>query len=325
MKKLLWAAAGLIVLGVLAAGGYAGWFVHDFRKPGPLKAETAVVVPPGSPLGVAARRLAEAGVIESRARFLKQIKYLTDGAPIQAGEYRFPARVSPAAAYAMLANGEIVRYALTIPEGWPAVKVQARLQAATELTGKISVPDEGSVLPDTYSYTRGETRAAVLARMQAAMRKTLAKLWANRVPGLPLASPEEAVILASIVEKETGKPSEYARVAGVYVNRLKRGMLLQADPTVIYPITKGLPLGRRIRLSELRAVNGYNTYARAGLPEGPIANPGRAALAATLQPAQTQALYFVADGSGGHVFATTLDDHNRNVARWRQYRTQQGI
>jgi len=325
MKKLLWAAGALIAIGVLAVAGYIGWFVHDFRGPGPLKAEAAVVVPPGSPLGVAARKLAQAGVIASRARFLKQIRYLTDSTPIQAGEYRFPAHVSPAAAYAMLVNGEVVRYALTIPEGWPAVKVHARLLAATELTGEIAVPDEGSVLPDTYSYTRGETRAAVLARMQAAMRKTLAALWSQRAPGLPLASPQDAVVLASIVEKETGKPSEYALVAGVYVNRLKRGMLLQADPTVIYPITRGLPLGRRIRLSELRAVNGYNTYARPGLPVGPIANPGRAALAATLKPAQTQALYFVADGSGGHVFAVTLEEHNRNVARWRRYRVEQGI
>lgn len=325
MKTLLWVVSALAVAGLLAAGGTIGWFIHDFRKPGPLTAETAVVVPPGSTLGAAARSLDDAGVINDRARFLKQVRRLTDGAAIQAGEYRFPARVSAADAYAMMVRGDVVHYALTIPEGWPAVKVQAKLMAAPALTGEVAVPDEGSVLPDTYSYTRGETRAAVLRRMQAAMRTTLAKLWAGRAPGLPLATPQEALTLASIVEKETGKPSEYGQVAGVYVNRLKRGMLLQADPTVIYPITKGLPLGRRIRLSELRAVNGYNTYARAGLPVGPIANPGRSALKATLNPARTDALYFVADGSGGHVFATTLEAHNRNVARWRRFRAEQGI
>ena len=180
------------------------------------------------------------------------------------------------------------------------------------------------MLPNSYSYRRGETRAAVLGRMQAAMRRELARLWARRRPGSAVASPREAIILASIVEKETAKPAERRTVAGVYANRLRRGIPLQADPTVIYPVTQGRPLGRRILLSELRADNGYNTYARAGLPAGPIANPGRASIAAVLDPAPTNALFFVADGTGGHIFADTLAQHQANVERWYAIRRARG-
>ena len=195
---------------------------------------------------------------------------------------------------------------------------------ASALTGTVAVPEEGSVLPDSYAYQRGESRAAVLARMQATMTKTLDKLWAARKPGLPVATRSEAIILASIVEKETGKPSERRMVAGVYANRLRQGMPLQADPTVIYPITQGRPLGRRILRSELRADNGYNTYAVAGLPRGPIANPGRESIAAVLDPAPTDALYFVADGTGGHVFAATLAEHEANRRKWYEIRRDRG-
>jgi UPF0755 protein len=183
---------------------------------------------------------------------------------------------------------------------------------------------EGSVLPDSYGYKRGETRAAVVARMQSAMTRTLDSLWAKRTPNCPVATKEETVTLASIVEKETGKPSERRTIAGVYCNRLKIGMKLDADPTVIYPVTKGKPLGRRILRSELNAVNGYNTYRMAGLPEGPIANPGRDSIAAVLNPAATKALYFVADGTGGHVFAETLQQHQANVEKWYALRRQRG-
>jgi UPF0755 protein len=206
----------------------------------------------------------------------------------------------------------------------PSVQVQERLMAVPFLTGTVDVPPEGSVLPDTYSYRRGESRAAVLGRMQAAMRTELARLWARRQPGAPVVSPEAAVILASIVEKETGKASERRFIAGVFGNRLRRGMPLQSDPTVIYPVTRGRPLGRRILQSELDANNGYNTYRSAGLPIGPIANPGRASIAAVLDPAQTNALYFVADGTGGHVFADTLAQHQANVARWYAIRHARG-
>jgi UPF0755 protein len=195
---------------------------------------------------------------------------------------------------------------------------------ADGLTGGVAVPREGSVLPDSYAYQRGDTRAALVARMQKAMTDYLAAAWAKRKPTAVVKTPAEAIILASIVEKETGKPAERRTVAAVYANRLKLGMPLQADPTVIYPLTKGRPLGRRILQSELRAKNGYNTYASPGLPVGPIANPGRASIDAVLDPAASKALYFVADGTGGHVFADTLAQHNANVQRWYAIRRQRG-
>ena len=180
------------------------------------------------------------------------------------------------------------------------------------------------MLPDSYGYQRGESRAAIVARMQAAMTKSLDALWPKRSTACPILTREQAVTLASIVEKETAKPSERPMIAGVYCNRLAIGMKLDADPTVIYPVTKGKPLGRRILRSELNADNGYNTYRRSGLPDGPIANPGKASIAAVLHPAQTRALYFVADGTGGHVFASTLAEHNANVAKWYAIRRARG-
>jgi len=188
----------------------------------------------------------------------------------------------------------------------------------------VPVPPEGSVLPESYDFERGESRAVVLERMQAAMTETLAELWAKRAPGIAVNSPQEALILASIVEKETGKPSERRMVAGLYSNRVKKGMLLQADPTIIYPITRGKPLGRRIRQSEIAAVNGYNTYTMTGLPQGPITNPGRESIAAVLNPAKTGALYMVADGTGGHAFAEALAEHNANVEKWFALRRARG-
>jgi len=246
------------------------------------------------------------------------------GDPIQAGEFEIPKGASGAAVLDLLQHGQPVQRLVTIPEGTPSIIVHEKLMAQNLLTGDIPVPEEGSVLPDSYSFKRGESRAAVLKRMQDAMTKTLDALWAKRQPHSVVNSKREAIILASVVEKETGKPSERPMVAGVYSNRLRIGMKLDADPTVIYPITKGKPLGRRIRRSELNADNGYNTYARAGLPAGPIANPGRESIAAVLNPAKTEALYFVADGTGGHVFANTLAEHNANVQKWYALRRARG-
>ena len=192
------------------------------------------------------------------------------------------------------------------------------------LTGEIDVPPEGSILPDTYSFERGQERAELVERMQAAMDRYLAEAWAERSGDIAVETMREALILASIVEKETGKPEERQMVAGLYSNRLEEGMMLQADPTIIYPITRGKPLGRRIRQSEIAAVNAYNTYTRTGLPEGPITNPGRESIAAVLDPAETSALFMVADGTGGHVFADTLDEHNANVAEWYALRRKRG-
>jgi UPF0755 protein len=271
----------------------------------------------------AARTLEGAGVIASAERFVFQAK-LFGGGTIKAGEYEFPARASHSQVLSILQSGKALQRMVTVPEGMPSVLVHERLMKAEGLTGEVAVPEEGSVLPDSYSYQRGESRAAVLARMQAAMTRTLDSLWPKKGPHSVVGDKREAVILASIVEKETGKASERPMIAGVYSNRVRIGMKLDADPTVIYPVTKGRPLGRRILLSELRANNGYNTYAMAGLPAGPIANPGKESIAAVLNPAQTPALYFVADGTGGHIFANTLPEHNANVQKWYALRRARG-
>jgi UPF0755 protein len=206
----------------------------------------------------------------------------------------------------------------------PSIMVHERLMAHPNLTGEIAVPAEGSVLPDTYEVSKGESRQAVLDRMQLAMTRTLDELWSRRSARIAVSTPQEALSLAAIVEKETGKPEERRIVAGLYSNRLRQGIMLQADPTIIYPITRGKPLGRRIRQSEIQAVNGYNTYTMTGLPQGPITNPGRESIAAVLNPAQTSALYMVADGAGGHIFSNTLAEHNAAVQKWFQLRRARG-
>jgi UPF0755 protein len=315
----------LVVLAVLALAGLAAglWFIQGWSAAGPAAKPTPVVIAAGSSMVKAARTLEQAGVIGSAERFLFQAK-LFGGGTIKAGEYEFPARASHSQVLAILQSGKGLQRMVTVPEGMPSVLVHERLMRAPALTGEVPVPEEGSILPDSYSYERGESRAAVLGRMQAAMTKTLAELWASRGPNTVVKSPREAVILASIVEKETGKAAERPTIAGVYSNRVRIGMKLDADPTVIYPITKGRPLGRRILLSELRANNGYNTYAMAGLPAGPIANPGKESIAAVLNPGQTKALYFVADGTGGHIFADSLAEHNSNVQKWYAIRRARG-
>ena len=320
MKRLF-----LLIVPVLAilAAGTAFFFL--WAGPGPTSQPKTIIVAPGSSLAKVADQLDEAGAIRGGASTFRAFaRVFGSRDPIQAGEFLIPPGLSADGILNLLQHGRPVQRLVTIPEGMPSVLVHERLMRIPYLTGEIPVPEEGSVLPNSYDYQRGETRAAVLGRMQAAMQRELARLWAARRPGIAVSSPREAIILASIVEKETGKPSERRRVAGVYTNRLKRGMALGADPTVIYPITRGRPLGRRILRSELRADNGYNTYVRAGLPIGPIANPGRESIAAVLNPLPTRELYFVADGTGGHVFAETLQQHNANVQRWYAIRRARG-
>ena len=299
--------------------------VHSWGGAGPNARTLTFTVPQGASLNSAARDLKKAGAVSSASRFRLLAKLFGSGEAIKAGEYRIPPHLSQSDILKLLQGGRTLQRLVVVPEGWPAVLVQDALAKAQGLTGPAPLPAEGSVLPDSYAFERGDTRASVAAHMQRAMRSYLAQAWAKRKPGIVVQTPAQAVILASIVEKETGKPSERRLVAAVYGNRLKRGMPLQADPTVIYPITHGRPLGRRILQSELHAKNGYNTYAESGLPRGPIANPGRASIDAVLDPASSQALYFVADGSGGHVFANTLAEHNANVAKWREYRRAHGI
>jgi UPF0755 protein len=298
--------------------------VQSWGGAGPAQRNLSVTVAPGSSLTGAAEALEAAGAIRSAGRFRIFARLFGANDPIKAGEYRIPAHLSQSDILKMLQGGKTLQRFVMVAEGWPSVMVRGALMKAQGLRGEVAVPAEGSVLPDSYSFQRGDTRQFVLDRMQRAMVRYLAVAWGKRKPGIAVSTPRDALILASIVEKETGKASERRMVAAVYSNRLKRGMKLQADPTVIYPVTKGMPLGRRILRSELENDNGYNTYAKVGLPIGPIANPGRASIDAVLDPAQTNALYFVADGTGGHVFAETLEQHNANVQKWYAIRHARG-
>ena len=307
-----------LFVGMAAASTWGWWGSSDVEQ------DTAFVVPSGSSLTSVARKLEDEELIGSADSFLLWAKILGGGDPIKAGEFLLPAGSSPSEILDTFQHGEVIRRFVTIPEGLPSIMVHERLMAETLLSGSVPVPAEGSVLPESYDFERGETRAAVLARMQQAMTETIAELWPKRSADIAVSTPGEAVTLASIVEKETGVARERRMVAGLYSNRVKQGMLLQADPTIIYPITRGKPLGRRIRQSEIAAINGYNTYTMVGLPRGPITNPGRASIEAVLNPAKTDALYMVADGRGGHVFASTLPQHNANVARWFAIRRARG-
>ena len=296
-----------------------GWY-----GPGPGGKTTTLIVREGSTLAGLTPQLRESGVISSRQLFKAGVRLFASSDPIQAGEFEIPKGASAASIVDLLQHGRPVQRLITVTEGMPSIVVQERLAANRFLTGPTPSIPEGSVLPDSYSFERGENRADVVQRMQSAMTRTLDQLLAKGGGNCPVRSREEIVTLASIVEKETGKASERRMVAGVYCNRLRIGMKLDADPTVIYPITKGKPLGRRIKRSELNAVTGYNTYREPGLPEGPIANPGKESIAAVLNPAQTNALYFVADGTGGHVFADTLEQHEANRKRWYEIRRARG-
>jgi UPF0755 protein len=318
VRRTLPVAAGLVLAAFLVL--YLLWWGAG-PKPGP----HTIIISEGATVASAARKLEKEGAIPGTAKTYYVIaRVLGSHDPIQAGEFEIPKGMGGAAILDLLQHGKPVQRLITVTEGMPSIVVSGKLAANPYLVGPTPVIEEGSVLPDSYGYQRGETRTALVKRMQSAMQKTVAELWQKRSTDCPIALPEQAVILASIVEKETGKPSERPMIAGVYCNRLKIGMKLDADPTVIYPVTKGKPLGRRILKSELNAQNGYNTYRKPGLPDGPIANPGKASIEAVLHPAQTKALYFVADGTGGHVFAETLAQQNANVARWFAIRRQRG-
>ncbi len=322
--KLRKLGCGILAALVLAVGVGGGSFVWSWTSAGPLTRETAIVVPEGSNLTRLAQQLEEKGAISSADSFLIKAKIFGGGAGIKKGEFLLPAGASQSQILSILQGNAVLRRMVTIPEGMPSILVYEKLMAEPLLTGSIEVPAEGSVLPESYDFERGESRAAVLGRMQSAMNRVLAEAWEKRVENIAVASPREALVLASIVEKETGVASERRMVAGLYSNRLRQGMMLQADPTIIYPITKGKPLGRRIRQSEIQAINGYNTYAMTGLPSGPITNPGKASIEAVLNPAETDALFMVADGSGGHAFATTGAEHNANVEKWYAIRRAKG-
>ena len=311
----------LALLGLVAGGLLFSW---TFLGGASVTKDTNFTIPAGASVSAVAQKLESEGLISSASGFMLQARIFGSGKPIQAGEFELTPGMSQGDILSAFQSGDVVRRFVTIPEGMPSILVWERLMAEDLLSGEVAVPPEGSILPDTYAFERGQSRASLVEQMQAAMDKALAEEWAKRRPGIAVDTMRDALTLAAIVEKETGKPEERRMVAGLYSNRVRTGMLLQADPTIIYPITKGKPLGRRIRQSEIAAVNGYNTYTRPGLPEGPITNPGRASIAAVLNPETTGALFMVADGTGGHWFADTLEQHNANVAKWYAIRRERG-
>ncbi len=289
---------------------------------GPLKQETLVVIPKGSSVGHIALRLDEHGVIHSPRLFSLTYYALAHNIPLHAGEYRFIPGVTPRKILQMLQKGEVHYRSLTIPEGLTTTQIMTLIDNTEGLTGAVPVDiDEGELLPETYLFTYGDSREALVKRMFLDQHRLLTALWPARSAELPFTTPREAVILASIVEKETALPEERPRIAAVFINRLRRGMRLQSDPTVIYALTGGTgPLDRPLTRHDLRKELPHNTYTNAGLPPTPIAHPGKAALQAVLNPIETLELYFVADGTGGHAFAKTLAEHNKNVRAWRRIR-----
>lgn len=319
-RRVAVAGAGALAVLLLAAVLAGAWGLWIYGGAGPAAAkgsETTVMLRRGAGVAEIASSLEQARVIRSGSVFAAAAQLTGAARELKAGEYAIPSRASLRQVLEQIRDGRVVRHLVTIPEGVTSQMAVDILMANPVLTGSLPTPPEGSILPETYDVHRGEERAAVLQRMLDAQDRLLGDLWAKRQEGLPFRTPDQAVTLASIVEKETALAAERPRIAAVFVNRLRSGIRLESDPTIIYGLTQGRPLGRGIRRSELERPTPYNTYQINGLPPTPIANPGRASLAAVLDPPKSTELFFVADGTGGHVFATTYADHLRNVARWR--------
>ena len=310
-----------VVLGIIALGGALYMGKREFTEPGPLSEPRSVLISRGADVDTIASLLKRQNVIDSDLVFTVAVRLNKAGDKLKAGEYLFQPGVSMEQVLDDIVTGRSVLHAITVPEGLTSEQIIARVASDTVLVGDVpEVPPEGTLLPETYKFTRGATRQQIVEQMKSAHARAVEEIWARRAPDLPIENQQEFVTLASIVEKETGRADERPRVASVFINRLRENMRLQSDPTIIYGIFggKGKPSDRPIYRSDLTNENPYNTYVVDGLPPTPIANPGRAALEAVANPSRTKDLYFVADGSGGHVFAETLDDHNRNVARWRR-------
>jgi UPF0755 protein len=311
---------------VALAAGIALFFGKQrFEAAGPLAADRVVNIPRGSGMRDIADTLSREGVIDQPWLFLGGVLVLKAREDLKAGEYEFKAHSSMRDVVATIVEGKVVAHQVTIPEGLTSEQIVGRLVQDNVLSGEIKeIPREGTLLPDTYNFARGVSREQMISRMQQAEQRVLRDVWEHRAPDLPLKTPEQLVVLASLVEKETGKPEERTRVAAVFVNRLKQKMKLQSDPTIIYGLVGGKgTLGRPIMKSEIEQPTPYNTYVIEGLPPGPIANPGRASLEAAANPARTRELFFVADGTGGHAFAETYEQHQKNVARLRAIETDQ--
>ena len=318
-------ALGLLFAAILVAAAVVGgaiWEPRYFVAPGPASARTVVVINPHSGLLAIAERLSRAGVVRSGILFQAGVMLRGKSAQLKAGEYGFPAHASEATVMDMILTHKVVEHRITIPEGFTSDMAVALLDGEHALSGKAPVIAEGTLLPETYLFELGMSRAQILHRMHKAQTEFVQKLWPMRRPGLPFQTVDDALKLASIVEKETKIPAERPHIAAVYINRLRNRMKLEADPTIIYGLTKGVPLGHGITQVELQTPNPYSTYQIDGLPPTPICNPGRDSIAAVLKPADSADLYFVADGTGGHVFARTKAEHEQNVARWRLLQQQ---
>lgn len=330
LKALLALGFVILVLGAAAAGGGWLWFQNEIEKPGPVAEETLFEVRSGDHVSGVAQRLEEQGLISNADAMKLHARISDQQAGLKVGEYAIPPRASIASILDLLVSGDVITYRITIPEGRTTAQVLRIVEQHPDLEG--DMPDreigEGTLLPDTYIFSSDKSRRGMIERMEKAQDELLERLWAERADDLPVSTPEEAIILASVVEKETGVASERELVAGLFTERLRRGMRLESDPTVIYGVSKGEPLtrtinGREVRRtlyrSELDRPTDWNTYEMDGLPKTPICNPGREAIAAVLNPPETDYIFFVADGKGGHLFAETLAEHNRNVAAYRAY------
>nr|WP_321525387.1 endolytic transglycosylase MltG [uncultured Cohaesibacter sp.] len=315
----------VLLLCVIAIGGLLYYGKQTFLEEGPLKQEKTILVSGGTGLGTIAEILERQNVISDQTIFNYGVQIYRQDTKLKAGEYLFSPGVSMMQVMQILTSGKSILHSVTIPEGYTSYQIAQVLEENDILVGPLKeLPAEGTLLPETYKFSRGTTRQEMVDRMADAHQRAVNEIWSRRSPDLPLKTKEELVTLASIVEKETGKASERTRVAGIFINRLNQGIKLQSDPTVIYGIFggQGKPKDRPIFRSDLDKKTDYNTYIIPGLTPGPIANPGRASLEAVANPSRTKELYFVADGTGGHVFSETLKQHNENVRRWREIEKQ---
>ena len=320
MRCLIYLIFGFCFVVGLGSAGTGFWVYGGFTRPGPLQHDTILIVPPSTGINIIAKELASRGIISKAFIFRVGVKFFSEQEVMKAGQYLFTAHLSSRDVVKLLQTGKTVVHRITFAEGLTSTEIAAQLALTEGLTGDLSLPiAEGSLLPETYHFSYADPRSGLIKRMRKGLSKLMMGLWPYRDANLPFKSQREALILASIVEKETGKPSERAHIAGVFINRLRKKMRLQSDPTVVYGITKGQgPLGRSLRRSELRKKTAYNTYTNYGLPPTPIANAGRKSIEAVLHPMKTNDFYFVADGTGGHLFSRTLKQHNLNVSKWRK-------
>ena len=330
-RFLITSTISIIITATIAVAGCAIYASNLYQQSGPLSQDTLFEIKKGSGVSSIATQLEQQNIISHALLFKAAAQITGDHVNIKAGEYKIVAHSSMKDVLEQIVSGDIYLRMITIPEGLTSWQIVERLNKIDDLEGIITdIPAEGSLLPETYSYSSSDTKADIIAHMKKAMNKATHELWETRAENLPIKTKEEAIILASIIEKETSVPAERQNVSGVFINRLNKGIALQTDPTVIYAITKGKiqdkgkgPLGRRLLKKDLKTDSPYNTYMYPGLPPGPIANPGKASIHAALNPAKHEYFYFVADGTGGHAFGKTLAEHNSNVAKWRKIRNKQ--